>query len=40
MTWKKASENVVGKRENARNQHFLIFPQCLLPSEVQTLCFE
>ena len=24
-------ENIVGKRENAGNQHFLLFPQCFLP---------
>ena len=28
---KKPSENIVGKGENAGNQHFLIFPQCFLP---------
>ena len=25
------SENIVGKEENAGNQHFLLFPQCFLP---------
>ena len=25
-------ENIVGKGENAGNQHFLLFPQSLLPS--------
>ena len=25
---KDASENIVGKRENGGNQHFLLFPQC------------
>ena len=24
-------ENIVGERENAGNQHFLLFPQCFLP---------
>ena len=28
---KKAFENIVGKGENAGNQHFLLFPQCFLP---------
>ena len=27
---KKAFENIVGKGENAVNQHFLLFPQCFL----------
>ena len=27
---KKAFENIVGKGENAGNQHFLLFPQCFL----------
>ena len=27
---RKAFENVVGKRENASNQHFLLDPQCFL----------
>ena len=27
---KKPFENIVGKGENAGNQHFLIFPQCFL----------
>ena len=25
---KRASENIMGKGENAGNQHFLLFPQC------------
>ena len=25
--------NIVGKGENADNQHFLLFPQCFLPSQ-------
>ena len=28
---KKTFENIVGKGENAGNQHFLLFPQCFLP---------
>ena len=24
-------KNIVGKGENAGNQHFLLFPQCFLP---------
>ena len=28
--WKKPFENIVGKGENAGNQHFLLFPQCFL----------
>ena len=27
---KKPFENIVGKRENAGNQHFLLLPKCLL----------
>ena len=27
---KKPYENIVGKGENAGNQHFLLFPQCFL----------
>ena len=32
---KKTFENFVGKEENAGNQHFLLFPQYLLPNETQ-----
>ena len=35
-----AFENIVGKEENAGNQHFLLFPQCFLPIQKQTLTFE
>ena len=28
---KETFENIVGKGENAGNQHFLLFPQCFLP---------
>ena len=32
MTLKKvAFENILGKGENAGNQHFLLFPKCFLP---------
>ena len=34
---KKAFENIVGKGENAGNQHFLIFPQYFLPFSKQVL---
>ena len=27
---KRPFKNIVGKRENAGNQHFLLFPQCFL----------
>ena len=29
--WEKISENTVGKGEIARNEQFLLFPQCFLP---------
>ena len=29
--YKKSFENIVGKGENAGNQHFLLFSQCFLP---------
>ena len=35
----KAFENIVGKGENANNQHFLIFPQCFLPFPKQAFVF-
>ena len=34
---KKAFENIVGKGENAGDQHFLLFPQCFLPVPKQIL---
>ena len=34
---KKPFENIVGKGENAGNQHFLLCPQCFLPSQVEFL---
>ena len=27
----RAFEKIVGKGENAGNQHFILFPQCFLP---------
>ena len=33
---KEAFENIVGKGENAGNQHFLLFPNCLLPYQRQS----
>ena len=38
--YKKPFENIVGKLENAGNQHFLLFPQCFLPFPIKTLTFE
>ena len=29
--YKEPFENIVGKGENAGNQHYLLFPQCFLP---------
>ena len=29
-----ASETIVGKGEIARNEQFLIFPQCFLPNQI------
>ena len=29
--WKKPFEIIIGKGENAGNQHFLLIPQCFLP---------
>ena len=37
---KRAFENIVGKGENAGNQHFLIFPQFFLPFPKQISSFE
>ena len=34
---KKHFENIVGKGENAVNQHFFLFPQCFLPLPNQIL---
>ena len=36
MTLKKeAFENIVGKEENAGNQHFLLFPKCFVSFQEQ-----
>ena len=41
MTLKEmAVETIVGKQENAGNQHFLLFPQCLVPCKCQKSFFE
>ena len=29
--WNKPLENIVGKGEIARNEQFLLYPQCFLP---------
>ena len=29
-----AFENIVGKEEIARNEQFLLFPQCFLPNQI------
>ena len=36
---KEAFENIMGKGENAGNQHFLLFPQCFLSYQRQKLLF-
>ena len=36
---KEAFENIVGKEENAGNQHFLLFPQCFLLSHKEKSSF-
>ena len=36
---KKALENIVGKGENAGNQHFLLFPRCFFPYHTQKSSF-
>ena len=38
MIRSKPFENIVGKGENAGNQHFLLFPQCFLSYERLNLC--
>ena len=41
MTLRKTLfENIVGKGENADNQHFLLFSQCFLPCWKQISIFE
>ena len=34
---KSHGKNIVGKGENAGNQHFLLFPQCVLPYQGKKL---
>ena len=34
---KEAFKNIVGKRINAGNQHFLLFPQCFLPFKTEII---
>ena len=36
----KTFKTIIGKGENADNQHFLLVPQCFLPFEIDTSCFE
>ena len=33
-------ENIVGKGENAGNEHFLLFKQCFLPLPLRILIFQ
>ena len=37
--YKKPFEDIVGKGENAGNQHFLLFPQCFQPFPKQISIF-
>ena len=37
---KSLLKKIVGKEENAGNQHFHLFPQCFLCYETQLKCFE
>ena len=34
-----AFENIVGKEEIARNEQFLLFPQCVLPNQKMAFPF-
>ena len=36
---KKAFESIVGKGENAGNQHFILLPQCFLSYQREKLSF-
>ena len=36
----KAFENILEKGENAGNQHFLLYPKCFLPYQIQKLSLE
>ena len=38
--YKKPFEIIAGKGENAGNQHFLLFPQCFLPIQIQISIFQ
>ena len=38
--YKKPFQNIVGKRENAGDQRFLLFPQCFLPFPKQISTFD
>ena len=38
--YKKPFENIVGKGENAGNQHFLLFPKCFLLFPKQISVFQ
>ena len=40
MPRKQAFENIIGKGENADNQHFLLSPQCFLPLTKETPIFK
>ena len=40
ILYKRPFKNIVGKRENAGNQHFLLFPQRLLPFPKQISIFQ
>ena len=37
---KNPFENIVGKGENAGNQHFLLFPQCFLPVRIHMSIYQ
>ena len=39
-TKKKPIENIVGKAQNAVNQHFALFQQCFQPYERKLLCLD
>ena len=39
VLYKKPFENIMGKGENAGNQHFLLFPQYFLPYQKQNHYF-
>ena len=38
--WKEAYKNIVGKGENAGNQHLILFPPCFLPFPKQISIFQ